>query len=343
MPVENFAYLCTRVKVKSLELYAEHEIRRMLDMDLRAILRFLHERVYKEEVEEGSIKYRFSTSDVIEYALTKNLGKAYEQIYSYALGSAKARLEMILGSIDVQNIKTFLRAVHSKAPKEEMMKNILPGGKYPESFWEKGLSAESLENYFAKTEFGKVVKEYLAERNLAKIEDRIDKEYYARLLNFVKGMQESRADCVFLEFVRKEIDLRNLATAMKIRFYSGSFKIPLSDVFIPGGWSINPKGFRSLCEAKDDEEFLSLASAYWFGREIVSIMGRCAHCSGQIKRLEHYLARIAKNFALIYPISILPVLSYLLAKRIEVEQIRIISRGKAHGLAKEEILGMLGW
>ncbi|MCX8173337.1 MAG: V-type ATPase subunit [Thermoplasmata archaeon] len=342
----NFPYLCTRVKVKSLKLYSQQEIQRMIDMDVREILRFLHEGVYREEVEEGSIKYRFSTSDVIEYALNRNLGRAYTEIYRYASGGAKARMEIFLENLDIWNLKTFLRGIHSQTPKDEVLMHILSGGKYPEAFWEKAMSTDDPEQYFEKTEFGKVMKEYLAEKNLARVEDRIERDYYVRLVNYVKLHQDTRADTVFLEFVRKEIDIRNLGTAMKIMFYRQGTEdvcIASEEIFIPGGWSINHQKFRELCESKDNDEFLSQAAGLWFGNEITEIIRECGHCSGQIKRLEHYLARIAKNFAVIYPISILPVISYLLRKKIEVEQIRIIARGKAHGLPRSEITGMLGW
>lgn len=342
----NFPYLCTRVKVKRLKLYSPQELRRMLDMGVSEILRFLHEGVYKEDVEEGSIKYRFSTSDVIEYALNRNLGRTYTEIYSYASGGAKARMEIFLESLDIWNLKTFIRGIHSKTPKEEVLKHILIGGKYPESFWEGALKTSDLEQYFAKTEFGKVIREYLAEKTLATVEDKIDREYYMRVLSFVNSMQETRADKVLQEFVKKEIDLRNLATGMKIMFYrqgAEDVKIPFEDIYIPGGWAINPQKFKALCEARDVTEFLSKVSGIWFGSEINRIIRECKHSAGQIKRLEHYLARIAKSFAVIFPLSILPVISYLLEKRIEVEQIRIIARGKAHGLPKNEIQGMLGW
>ncbi|MEM3396227.1 MAG: V-type ATPase subunit [Thermoplasmata archaeon] len=343
---DNFPYLCTRVKVKSLKLYSLQEIQRMLDMDVREILRFLHEGVYREDVEEGSIKFRFSTSDVIEYALNRNLGRAYTEIYGYALGGAKTRMGIFLENLDIWNFKTFLRGLHSQTPKEEVLKHILNGGKYSESFWEKAQGAEDIAHYFAKTEFGKLITEYLEEKNLARVEDKIDRDYYIRLEKFVKSYQETRADRVFLEFVQKEIDLRNLATAMKIMFYrQGSEEVSIAsgDIFIPGGWSIKYQKFKGLCESKDATEFLSQTSTLWFGTEINRIISECEHCSGQIKRLEHYLTKIAKSFAVIYPISILPVISYLLRKRIEVEQIRIIARGKAHELPRNEILGMLGW
>ncbi|MEM3445349.1 MAG: V-type ATPase subunit [Thermoplasmata archaeon] len=342
----NFPYLCTRVKVKSLKLYSQAELRRMLDMGVSELLRFLHEGVYKEDVEEGSIKYRFSASDVIEYALNRNLGRAYTEIYSYASGGARARMEIFIENLDVWNFKTFLRGLHSRTPKEEVLKHILLGGKYPESFWEGAVKAAELEQYFDKTEFGKIMKMYLAEKNLARVEDIVDRDYYIRLFHTVNRLQETRADKVFLEFVRKEIDLKNLATAMKIMFYrqgTEEIRIPLREIFIPDGWEINYNKFEALCMAKDEAEFLAGTGNLWFGNEINRIMRECKHCSGQIKRLEHYLARIAKSFSIIYPVSILPVISYLLQKRIEVEQIRMIARGKAHGLERSEILGMLGW
>ncbi|MGC8913559.1 MAG: V-type ATPase subunit [Thermoplasmata archaeon] len=345
---DNFPYLCTRIKVKTLELYTREELQRMLDMDVREILRYLHEGTYKEEIEKGSIEYRFSVSDVIEYALNKNLSRSYIEIYRMASAGAKVRLEAFLSKLDAWNLKTYLRGLHSHATREEILKHMFGSGKYSEEFWRNAMEAQDIEKYFEKTEYREIVREYLAEKNLTKIEDLIDRNYYINLLANAKKMQFSRADMVFVEFVQKEIDLKNLQTAMKIIFYRQSTTASMENLiessYIPGGWSISPQKFRKFCESKDYEALLQNIGGMWFEKEMRAIFSECkGSCSIQINRLEYYLAKIAENFSVIYPISILPVISYLLKKRIEVENIRIIARGKSHGLSREHIIELLGW
>lgn len=345
---DNFAYLCTRVRVKRLKLYRPEEIRRMIDMDLREILRHMHEGTYKEDVDALAMLYRFSTSDVIEGALNRNLGRAYTEIYHDAYGGARARIAVFLRSIDVWNMKTFLRGVHSNTEKKEVLKNMLSGGNIRWEFWEGALDASDISAYFKNTEFAKIVSMYLADKNLASVEDTLDKEYYHTLVNFVRKYQETRADKILLEYVRKEIDIRNIQTVMKLMVYAQGNKIESSlieNVFIPDGWSINLVKFKKMCESKDYEELTQNMSGMWFENYMKEIFQVCSmeHCGGYIRKLEKVLLRVAENFAVIYPISILPVLSYLLRKKTEVEEIRTIARGKAHGLTSDEIKLLLGW
>jgi V/A-type H+-transporting ATPase subunit C len=60
-----------------------------------------------------------------------------------------------------------------------------------------------------------------------------------------------------------------------------------------------------------------------------------------MRALEKHILREATKHANIHPLSILPVLDYLLAKKSEVDNIRIIARGKEDGLDDETIKNLL--
>jgi V/A-type H+-transporting ATPase subunit C len=63
--------------------------------------------------------------------------------------------------------------------------------------------------------------------------------------------------------------------------------------------------------------------------------------SSMLRALDRLLLRTANKFSHLYPLSIFPVLGYVLAKKTEVDNIRIIARGKESGLRPELIRKLL--
>jgi V/A-type H+-transporting ATPase subunit C len=57
--------------------------------------------------------------------------------------------------------------------------------------------------------------------------------------------------------------------------------------------------------------------------------------------LDSYHFRNASKFGKLFPLSFLPFLDYFIWKRIEVDNIRIICRGKQAGLSEDLIRSML--
>ena len=62
-----------------------------------------------------------------------------------------------------------------------------------------------------------------------------------------------------------------------------------------------------------------------------------AEMNSCVQDLDHYIANRTKRFSYLYPLSVLPVLDYLLRKEREVYNLRAIVRGKQTGLSSERI------
>jgi V/A-type H+-transporting ATPase subunit C len=57
--------------------------------------------------------------------------------------------------------------------------------------------------------------------------------------------------------------------------------------------------------------------------------------------MKRYEIAMAKKFSHMYPLSVVPVLDYMIHKEIECRNIRAVSRGIESGLDKEIIRGLL--
>jgi V/A-type H+-transporting ATPase subunit C len=57
--------------------------------------------------------------------------------------------------------------------------------------------------------------------------------------------------------------------------------------------------------------------------------------------MRKYHIRQAKKFSHLYPLSVIPILDFMIHKNIEVDNIRIIARGIESGIDRETIKGLL--
>jgi V/A-type H+-transporting ATPase subunit C len=114
-------------------------------------------------------------------------------------------------------------------------------------------------------------------------------------------------------------------------------------MIIPGG-DLTEKDIANLVNTPDFGQFLhELQRFSWY--ETISEEVRKIEERGTIhhviRALEKDALTKATKSSYLYPLSILPILDYLIRKRIEVDNLRIIARGKDAGLQENSIREML--
>jgi V/A-type H+-transporting ATPase subunit C len=342
----NVAYVTARVGTKTMGLLTKEEMARMREMSVPQMLKTLHETVYKREIEESAPMFRFSSADVIEHAVNLNLGRTYRQVNGYARGPLKGGISAYILYWDVWNLKTILRGLNSGSSKDYLISHMVFGGSLPEQFWTRAMDQkDNLVDHFKGTPFHTVLKHHYGRDDLATLEDRLDRMYYDHLYDHALHRHFERSDKIFLQFVRKEIDLRNLSSAVKIMYFT-----PHSDKaehvshlsrrsFIRNGWSLDSHRFQELSGAPDIETILEKSAGLWYEETLRAIVESKGGFSSRyyLGRIERSVMSIASSYSVRHPLSILPVLSFLLRKRAEVENIRIIARARSQDLTSEEI------
>jgi V/A-type H+-transporting ATPase subunit C len=346
MGASNTAYVTARVRTRTMTLLPREEMARMMDMSVPQILKTLQETVYKREIEESAPLFRFSTADVIEHAVNLNLGRTYRKVYEHSHGPLKGGVSAYILYWDVWNLKTALRGFNSSSPREEVLSDMVFGGSLPEHFWTRLLDdRENIADHFKGTPFHHILRSYHGREGTSEVEDHLDRLYYENLFQQAVHRSKARSDRIFLEFVRKEIDLRNLASAVKVMFLSSSSKDEgqvaslCRRTFIRNGWSLNHARFQELCSSKDVSEIIERSSSMWYDGLLRASMDSEGACGSKCfsGTMELSLIDLASRYSISYPLSILPILTFLLRKRSEVENIRLIARARSHGLSREEI------
>ncbi len=343
----NYAYATARIKSKKSLLLTNDNYPKLLMMDLNEIGRFMGETQYKTEMAELASKY--SGVDLIELGTSRNLAHTYRSIIGFCSGDLKEIVAGYLRRWDMWNIKTILRGKYSNATVEEIQEDLVPAGTLSEEDLNALLAIDSMSEIL-ETSARKLSIQVPADitlslerdGNLAAVEDYLDFIYYQRLLASIDPNKKS--DSQFLSFVKREIDIVNLRTLLKLKMDNmAGDKIKV--YFIEGG--SNELSIAELNRLAGIETFDNLVdelSKYSFYDEIKNSLEKAKttrSLNPVMVKLDKYLAKEAERFSHLYPLSVLPILDYIIRKKIEVDNIRIIARGKASGMDNEIIKKLL--
>jgi len=330
--ISEWAYIVARVRVMKRKLIPREEYAKLLNMDLNEIARYLEETEYKKEIDELAFKY--SGVDLIDHALSLNLSRIYSKLIRISKGLPRDLIALYLRKWDFWNIKNILRGKTFGSSDEEIEVTLVPAGEFDEEFFKSLLVKESIEeivNAFRGKPFYGILEKILHGARLSEVEDELDKFYYTSI---AKLSAESLDAKYFIDFIRMEIDIVNMKTILRLK-KEGIHVDEIIPKIIPYGYQLSEDEARKL-SAMEIEEIYKAIENYWFVKDIKE-----AILTQPISRIENALTKVwaermikkASN----YPLSILPVLSYMLLKKIEVDNLRIIARGKESGMGVDEI------
>ncbi len=342
----NYSYACTRVKAKKSFLLSHDTYSRLLVMDVHEIGRFLGETQYREEVTRfGS---RYSGASLIEVAVTRNLGQTYMDVLGYTTGHLKEMLAYYLHIWDVFNVKTILRGKISHTNDSEILDTIVPAGSLSEEYLKSLVSMGSLQEIMDSLSkiptlriTPELVREVVDSARLASLEDYLDKMRYYDLLKVIK--ERDSAHQLLRQFVRREIDVTNLKVLLKMK----AEKLPedqIAKYLIPGGMDFGIDKLRSLASAEglaSTLEELERSKTFQGLKPAIDRFREEKKLSGLTIALDKALIATSEKFAHQYPLSVLPIVNFLIRKKAEVDNVRAIARGKQSGLSSkliEEIL-----
>lgn len=342
----NYSYVTARVKAKKSLLISKDNYPKLLLMDLNEIGRFLGETQYKVEMTE--LATRYDGVNLIELGTSKNLARIFTDILKYSKGDLREMLERYLMRWDVWNIKTVLRGKYYGASTEEIQEDIVAAGKFSEDYINLLISMETVEDVLKelKSKEGlvipdEIVAEYTESKTLAPLEDYLDKIYYDEVLACVKC--RDKAERLFKQFLQKEVDVTNLMTLLKLKKEGLTPEKP-EKYFIEGGEELDVKTLVGLSKAESMDQLVSELAKYSYYAEVKEALDdfkQTGSLSAVSLAMQRKLLRSSEKFSHIYPMSVLPILDYMLRKKQEVDNIRIIARCKESDLGPDQIKKLL--
>ncbi|MCU0851722.1 MAG: ATP synthase A1 subunit C [Thermoplasmata archaeon] len=342
----NYAYACTRVKAKKHFLLSKDVYSRMLVMDVFEIGRYLGETQYKDEM--AKYASRHSGGNLVEVAVTRNLATTYSAILSFTTGHLREMVASYLKRWDAFNVKTVLRGKVTNVREEEIVDTLVPAGAFSETYL-KGLvqmtsvqeimDALSSQPSLALTP--EMVREVVDTSRLASLEDHLDQTFYYDLLKSIEPTKT--ADKILRDFVRHEVDVTNMKILLKLKAERIS-EDKIAKYLIPGGVEFSVEKLRGLAQSEglnpiiEELEKSSMSESIKPALEQFKVDKKLSEIT---IALDKSLIGKSEKFAHFYPLSVLPIVNYMIRKKVEVDNIRIIARGKENNLPTKVIENLL--
>ena len=338
----NYEYVIARVRSRRASLFDDDDYRKMVRMGTSEIARFMEETEY--EAEMNALGARHSGVDLIEYALNRNLAKHFEDLLQWSEGALYDYVARYLRKFDAWNVKTVVRGLYADAESTDVEDDLIRAGEFSEQRIDQLLNADSIEavvELLDDTIFGDSLAEayevYEAEHVLVPLENAVDRAFYETLLDGLPSNPEIDSPTgLYVEFLRSEVDFRNLRNALRLA-RSGADVDPTA-YYIDGGTLFDEQSLAQLSANFDGLVAAVRDSAY--GEDLDQALNALESADNLIefeRALDAALLEYADTLSSRYPMSVCQVLSYVLAKEREVDNIRAIARGREAGLGPDEI------
>ncbi|MBC7114137.1 MAG: V/A-type H+/Na+-transporting ATPase subunit [Archaeoglobi archaeon] len=331
--IKDYAYITARVRARRRKLLRREDYQKLLKMSLEEIARFLGETEYREEIEELSDKY--SGVELVERALTLNLSRTYRNLMEISSGEPNLLIREYLRRWDIWNLRSLLRGKRTGADPEEIKSLFVVAGELDESFLSALAELKSIDEVIealSRTRYYEILKRH-EEMHWRELEDELEKRYYEELVGI---LEEERTEDrkLLLRIIRREIDIKNLMTLLRLK-KDGVEPRDIEHHLIMAGEELTEMELKRLLNMSY-EEILRTVGDFSYGR----ILGESAERSSLTTieaKLEKHLGEFAHKLSYHYPLSILPVIGYIISKRHEVRNLQLIARGKSLGVPQERL------
>jgi len=321
--MSNYAYVATRARSRRSRLLPSEAYNQLLNLELSEIARYIQDLEYRREIDRYGSK--LSGADLIETALVDNLAENIGDFLNFSTGQLREILTIYAEKYRVENLKNILRGINQNMSPEDIERLVCPLNNSDKELYGRLYDSKSIEETITRLEGTsyystlRKASEGRSTDSLQPLEDALDLTYYNDLVdNLPSGGPEAE---VYHNFIQLELDIANLKTVLRMRHRGIKGH---KELLINGGTLK-----ADLSNMLEGSKFQDYILPYIKGDE--PDLNSCVHA------LDEFIATRSKRFSYLYPLSILPVLDYLLKKEREVRNLRAIVRGKQIGLSNEKI------
>jgi V/A-type H+-transporting ATPase subunit C len=332
----NQAYAATRAKTRRSGLMDRTRLRQLIQQSPDQLTVAVADSGYRTEIDLYAGK--FSGGDLVEAALSHNLQSELSNIIGLCSGRMKDLVEIYAGRFRYHNAKVVLRAVLNDVSSEKVAHSILPEESEINAPWirmiEEAKTLREAVEQMRRLPFGKALMALPDDSGLQTYEDTLDRHYFKHSLDALRGGADART---LRNILTGEIDHRNIINILEGHAFGLSTE-EISQALIPDGRLITARNSTQAISSReglldvlrqsnkfDLDGFIQTISASDEARTldpVVTWLRDREHA--QMKRLSY-----------LHPVSALPVIHYVACKVQEVEDLRLIVRGRMAGLPVE--------
>ena len=339
----NYSYTSARVKAKKSKLLKEEDYNKMLMMSVPEISHYISDAGYSKEM--ADLGNRYEGLSLVEYATYANMAKAFRSILNSSTGALSRMVNAYLTKWDFENLKTIMRGKKYGLPIEEIREDLVPAGNLSMDDLDKMLSLTTIEDILVA--FSKkihivvpddVISSYKTNGILGSIEDVLVKEYYKNLLASISS--SDRPTQIFRTYIKTCIDLKNVETVLKFKA-DGITGDVVVEYWIPGGTEVDEKVMSQLAAAQDIQAAVNEMQQLRMYSEIKDSLSQDSTILDVVGVINKYRVELANKVGHMYPLSVIPVVDYMIHKENEVRNIRMIAHGTDSGLDRDTMKKLL--
>jgi V/A-type H+-transporting ATPase subunit C len=333
----NMANASARAKARKAGLIDSTRMRQLLQQGPDTIGTSIAEFGYRAEIDLYAS--RLSGADLIEAALNHNLDSDFDSVLRFCQGRLKSIVAVYVERFSFQNAKTTLRAIHSGASAEMVADQVLPEENLNNSYWLDIIrncnTLGDAMNAMSGTSWGLALSKLDVDSNLQQMEDALDSAYYSEAVSSIRGPD---GHPLLERYIRTEIDHRNIIN--QFRGLRQGIVGENRDALMIHGGKINKAALKAASQAESNEgllEILRRAPSFDDTGFEGALQTSSISLDPVVSLLQEQRRTMMRRFAHLNPISAFPVIHYIESKVLEVQNIRLLVRGKAAGLPDEVI------
>ena len=335
----NTPYIAARAKSRRQKLADRARLRQLINQSVDQLTVAVGDLGYRTEIDLYAGK--LTGGDLVEAALTHNLEVELQEIVDMSNRAIRPLIEIYTLRFEYQNAKAVLRAVHNEISIEEVGNSILPEVNDINTPWLKVVeSSEDLKSaalLMRRKSFGSALARVPEDGSLSAYEDALDRHYFDTA---VKAMRTAKgAPARFLSrLFASEIDHRNIVNILE----ASAVGIPsdqLVSLLIPGGRLLPKRSFSTIASGGRGAMLDLLRAGDRFDMSAFEVVLNESESTRSLDPVITWMK--AREYAMmqrmsyLHPVSALPIIHYVAMKVQEVNDLRLIVRGRLAGLSAE--------
>ena len=331
----NTPYVAARAKSRRQKLADRARLRQLISQSPDQLTVAIGDIGYRTEMDMYA--GRLSGGDLVEAALTHNLEHELDKMVGLCNGKIRSMVEIYTSRYEYHNAKVVLRAVVNDVEMEKITHSILPELNDINTPWLKIIeSADDLKSastQMRRKSFGSALAGEPEDGRLSDYEDALDRHYFS---NALKALTGKGPDVRFLkDLVASEIDHRNILNVLEAGAV-GLSNEQIVELLIPGGRVVPKRAFSAIATGGKDALLDLLRNAPRFDgasfEEALATSTETRSLDAVVTWLKEREHKMMARMSFLHPVSALPVIHYIAMKVQEVDDLRLIVRGRLAGL-----------
>ncbi|MFT4892770.1 MAG: V/A-type H+-transporting ATPase subunit C [Candidatus Nanohaloarchaea archaeon] len=321
----DYPYMYARVSAKKAKLLEDSDYQQLIKMEPNEIARKLQEGGYKKDIDELGVEH--DGVELVELALMRNVSRTMADLIDISPDSLDPVINSFLRRYDILSLKRLLRWKKG-GEKGDIQDLLVPVGQYTIEEME-DLAEKTFEEICRSIEFKDSEVDYQSfiegTDDIREIERNLDRAYYTEM----RKTADSLGNMWFKKFIKKEIEYEDLKIALRLKKY-GLKREEIEE------WLVSDR--RTKCvervlEASDLEEAIA---------EVEECEGIEFRNGKNIEDVEHTLEieRLKSAFRTLHtePLGLTSVFGYIVAKMVEVKNLRMLIRAKETDIQNQETI-----